>query len=165
MINTEEKKRDCKDAIYISKDWEWKNDWDNFKYNLNLNWDDISKLCHSDLKFLKDKIVIKESYAGHFGIQKYISLSLKDGTRPFRVMGEQTGQILFELNGEPGILFDDNVMISVINELFDCKTEVEFNKKIKEYFPNDIVRQCGLVLTFAYNNSLLGDKYKNISYE
>ena len=155
--------RDCKDSIVLSKDWEWKNDWNNFKYDLNIKWDDIAKLCRSELKFLRDKITIKQSFAGHFGIQKYISFALDQKT--FRVMGEQTGQTLFEIDDESVILFEDNLIVKVIDELFDCKTSEEFDKKVKGYFPNDLARQCGLVVTFAINNSLLGEKYNNIKYE
>jgi hypothetical protein len=157
--------RDPHKNIIIHKNWEWIYDWENFTFPLdNLTWTDVESLCACDLSYLRDKIDIESGFAGYYGTQKYINLKEKSSTRTFRVMNEDAGSFLFEVDGEPLVLFDDKEMVDMINDLWKAKTNTEFINLVKSKFPSSLARQCAIVFLLAFNNSILKAKRNQIIY-
>lgn len=156
--------RDCDAQITINCEWKWDMNDEYMKEYNNIIWDDIEKLCCSSLNFLKSKVDIIFAMEAYKGCQKYIYFREKKTQREFRVMNEANGCFLLELDGIPIILYEDDEITEVINKLWEFKTSIEFNEFVMTSFPNNLVRQVGVVMLFAFNNSILKQQRDQITY-
>lgn len=164
-VNKKEIIRNINDPIAIHDGWEWKFDHEKFKHEYyGMTFDDIGKLCDSRLIFIRNKIDIISFFDVHSGVQKGIYLVEKRTGTNFFILGEESGEIYFEINDKQAHLLYNNEMNDAMEQLKQCKTEDEFDNYIQYIFDKDYVRQCALVILYAYNVSIWKSKKNLISY-
>jgi len=164
--------RNINDLITIHDGWNWKFNPDQYKYTYtNMTFDDIGQLCGSRLNFIRNKFTITDFFDIHCGIQKFIILEQNKINKinniintKIIIIGEEAGQIYFEVDDKPIHLLDNDELNNVIKHLKKCETDKEFDDYIQYIFEKDYVRQCLLVLIYAYNVSISKRTKKLIKY-